>query len=269
MAQQGDFKTGRARRIGGERARRTGARQPARKGDAGGLPCLRAFETNAQQEQGDARFFRRPRQPQSGGEIEHRRRPKNFDQGRAEALAARRLDPGAQHGLRVAPPHQRQQRGIGAEFREADPVCRPASSSRKSGRAHSRGRPGAARRARARPKPAAAGQSVQGAWISCKAARFNPPPRASSTSLAPRVKAASRSGAARPCRAAILARTRRRSAKVLTRGGPSPLCTTSMGAPQNVPDMFILKTETPRESRGPKASVENAKKTRPARAGRV
>ncbi len=82
MAQQGDFKTGRARRIGCKRTRGTGARSPAGSGGAGG--GLRILKTDAQQEQGDAGFFRRSRQPQGGGEIQHRRRPKNFDQGRAE-----------------------------------------------------------------------------------------------------------------------------------------------------------------------------------------
>jgi hypothetical protein len=54
----------------------------------------------------------------------------------------------------------------------------------------------------------------------------------------------------------------------LTRGDPSPLCTTCMGAPQNVPDMFILKTETPRESR-PQSKRRKRKKSPPgaSRAG--
>lgn len=125
MAQQGDFKTGEARRIGGERVRRTGARPPAGDGGAGRRSGLRLFKTDAQQKQGDAGLFRSPRQPQSGGKIQHGRRPKNFNQGGAETLAARRLDPGAQHGLRVAPPHKRQQSGVDAKFRKTDAIQPP------------------------------------------------------------------------------------------------------------------------------------------------
>lgn len=54
------------------------------------------------------------------------RRPDNFDQGGAEALAARRLHPGAQDGLRIAPPHQRQERGIDAKLRQTDAIQSPS-----------------------------------------------------------------------------------------------------------------------------------------------
>ena len=105
------------------------------------------------------------------------------------------------------------------------PFSRPASLSIKSCRAQSRGRRGAARKARARAKPTAAAQSApHGACTSCKQARFNPPPRNASTSGAPRAKRPERSNdAARsPCPASILARVERKTAKVFARDDEAP-----------------------------------------------
>ncbi len=104
------------------------------------------------------------------------------------------------------------------------PFSRPASLSRKSGRAQNSGRPGAARRAKARPKPMAADQSaLQGAWTSCRQARLKPPPRKASTQGAPKAKRAPRSGAATSLWPA-LARRRRKIAKDFARDGEIPLC---------------------------------------------
>ncbi len=104
------------------------------------------------------------------------------------------------------------------------PFRRPASLSRKSCRAQSRGRPGAARKAKARPKPTAAGQSATpGACTSCRQARSNPPPRKASTAGAPRAKRPQAGAcAAPPCPFSILANAERKTAKVLARDDEAP-----------------------------------------------
>ncbi len=103
------------------------------------------------------------------------------------------------------------------------PFSRPASPSRKSCRAQNNGRPDPARRAMARPKPAAADQSaLQGAWISCRQARRSPPSRKSSTPGAPKAKRAARAGEAWPL-SPSLARRHRKMARVFARDGEAPL----------------------------------------------
>jgi hypothetical protein len=127
-AQQGYEKTGRPRRIGEQSARGLRARAPARDGGAGRVGIALApplVQANAQQEQRDARGFRRARQTQGCGQIERARRIAHLDQGRAQAPATRPVDRRAQNRLGVASAHQRQDRGIGAEFRQPQAVQAP------------------------------------------------------------------------------------------------------------------------------------------------
>ena len=126
MPQQRHGKTGRPRRIGEKSARMLRPRPPARGGGAGrrprfGLPV----GANAQQKNGDAGIFRRPRQTQGGGKVERARRAENFDQRRPEAFAARRLDAGAQDRFRIPAARQRQGGGIDAEFGQS-PAVQPS-----------------------------------------------------------------------------------------------------------------------------------------------
>jgi hypothetical protein len=129
MTQQRNGKTGRPRRIGGKGARILRPRPPARGGGAGrsgpGQRSSFLARANAQQKNGHARSLRRARQTQARGEIERARGAENFDQRRAETLAARRFDAGAQHRFGVPAPHQRQGGGIDAEFRKSHAVQPP------------------------------------------------------------------------------------------------------------------------------------------------
>lgn len=118
MTQQRDGKAGRPRRIGEKGARILRPRAPARGGGAGRPGFRFLLRANPQQENGDARGFRRARQTQGRGKVERARRPENLDQHRAEALAAHSFDSGAQNRLGVLAAHQRQGGGIGAEFGE-------------------------------------------------------------------------------------------------------------------------------------------------------
>lgn len=128
--QQRYGKTGRARRIGEQGPGVLRARAPTRDGGAG-RSRLCSIDANAQQKKRDAGGLRRPRQTQGRREIKRARGAGNFDQGGAQTLAPRRVDGRTQDGLGVASAHQRQGRGIGAEFRQPQTAQTPGLALQK------------------------------------------------------------------------------------------------------------------------------------------